>query len=181
MQEINGVMRNAGVAMLQPPGALGNPAVVGLAGFGTTTLLLQFHNIGWMGNIAPIVWLGFIFGGLAQFIAGTFFHWGSPFLFLLPQREKKLPITVNDCVGLLFFRHYAHFFSQCKIFLAFANSCATFQNCSVEQKWYWSAVESRKICSAQKILWVPKIFWRLALRTCAQHSGGECAKNNSLL
>lgn len=27
---------------------MGNPAVVGLAGFGLTTILLQFHNIGLM-------------------------------------------------------------------------------------------------------------------------------------
>ncbi len=47
----------------------GNPAVVGLAGFGLTTLLLQFHNLGWCG-IGPIVALGLIFGGLAQLIAG---------------------------------------------------------------------------------------------------------------
>jgi len=46
-----------------------NPAVVGLAGFGLTTLLLQFHNIGLIG-LGPIVAMGFIFGGLAQFIAG---------------------------------------------------------------------------------------------------------------
>ena len=48
---------------------LGNPAVVGLAGFGLTTLLLQFHNLGIMG-LGPIVAMGFIFGGLAQMIAG---------------------------------------------------------------------------------------------------------------
>jgi len=47
----------------------GNPAVVGLAGFGMTTLLLQFHNVGWSG-IGPVIWLGLIFGGLAQMIAG---------------------------------------------------------------------------------------------------------------
>ncbi len=46
-----------------------NPAVVGLAGFGLTTLLLQFHNIGLMG-LGPVVAMGFIFGGLAQMIAG---------------------------------------------------------------------------------------------------------------
>ena len=50
-------------------GKLGNPAVVGLAGFGLTTLLLQFHNIGLIG-LGPVVAMGFIFGGLAQFIAG---------------------------------------------------------------------------------------------------------------
>lgn len=48
---------------------LGNPAVVGLAGFGLTTLVLQFHNVGWM-ELGPVVWLGLIFGGLAQMIAG---------------------------------------------------------------------------------------------------------------
>lgn len=48
---------------------LGNPAVVGLAGFGLTTLLLQLHNLGLVG-FGPVLWLGFIFGGLAQFIAG---------------------------------------------------------------------------------------------------------------
>lgn len=47
----------------------GNPAVVGLAGFGLTTLVLQFHNVGWMG-IGLVVWLGLIFGGLAQMVAG---------------------------------------------------------------------------------------------------------------
>ncbi|WP_066628354.1 acetate uptake transporter [Labilibacter marinus] len=47
----------------------GNPAVVGLAGFGLTTLLLQFHNLGWMG-IGPVLAMGIIFGGLAQMIAG---------------------------------------------------------------------------------------------------------------
>jgi len=48
---------------------LGNPAVVGLAGFGLTTLLLQFHNIGIIG-LGPVVAMGFMFGGLAQLIAG---------------------------------------------------------------------------------------------------------------
>ncbi len=47
----------------------GNPAVVGLAGFGLTTLILQFHNLGLCG-VGPIVALGLIFGGLAQLIAG---------------------------------------------------------------------------------------------------------------
>lgn len=47
----------------------GNPAVVGLAGFGLTTLMLQFHNVGWAG-IGPVVWLGLVFGGAAQLVAG---------------------------------------------------------------------------------------------------------------
>lgn len=48
---------------------LGNPAVVGLAGFGLTTLLLQLHNLELVG-LGPIVAMGFIFGGGAQLIAG---------------------------------------------------------------------------------------------------------------
>ena len=48
---------------------IGNPAVVGLAGFGLTTLILQFHNVGWAG-VGPVVWLALVFGGGAQLIAG---------------------------------------------------------------------------------------------------------------
>jgi hypothetical protein len=47
----------------------GNPAVVGLAGFSITTLVLQFHNVGWCG-LGPVIVLGLIFGGMAQLIAG---------------------------------------------------------------------------------------------------------------
>ncbi len=48
---------------------LGNPAVVGLAGFGVTTLLLQFHNLGLAGT-GVVFCAALIFGGLAQMIAG---------------------------------------------------------------------------------------------------------------
>ena len=48
---------------------IANPAVVGLAGFGLTTLLLQIHNLGFLG-LGPVVAMGFIFGGLAQMLAG---------------------------------------------------------------------------------------------------------------
>lgn len=48
---------------------LANPAVVGLAGFGLTTLILQLHNLGLVG-LGPVVWLGLVFGGLAQLAAG---------------------------------------------------------------------------------------------------------------
>jgi hypothetical protein len=49
--------------------SLGNPAVVGLAGFGTTTLLLQFHNLGWCGT-GVVFCCAMAFGGLAQLLAG---------------------------------------------------------------------------------------------------------------
>jgi succinate-acetate transporter protein len=48
---------------------LGNPAVVGLAGFGTTTLLLQFHNLGWCGT-GIVFCTALMLGGGAQLIAG---------------------------------------------------------------------------------------------------------------
>jgi uncharacterized protein len=48
---------------------LANPAAVGLGAFASTTLLLQFHNLGWCGS-GVVMWLAFFFGGLAQFIAG---------------------------------------------------------------------------------------------------------------
>jgi uncharacterized protein len=48
---------------------LGNPAVVGLAGFGLTTLLLQIHNLGYC-STGPVLAMGIMFGGLAQMIAG---------------------------------------------------------------------------------------------------------------
>lgn len=48
---------------------MGNPAVVGLAGFGLTTMVLQFHNVGWMG-VGPVLALAIAFGGGAQLIAG---------------------------------------------------------------------------------------------------------------
>jgi hypothetical protein len=48
---------------------LGNPAVAGLGGFGLATMVLQFHNVGWMG-LGPVIWIGLIFGGLAQMVAG---------------------------------------------------------------------------------------------------------------
>jgi uncharacterized protein len=46
-----------------------SPAVVGLAGFGLTTLLLQFHNLGLCG-IGPVLSMALVFGGMAQLIAG---------------------------------------------------------------------------------------------------------------
>ncbi len=48
---------------------LANPAVVGLAGFGTTTLLLQIHNFGLCGT-GVIFCCALFFGGTAQLIAG---------------------------------------------------------------------------------------------------------------
>ncbi len=47
----------------------GNPGVVGLAGFGLITLLLQFHNLGWCGS-GVVFCAALMFGGAAQLVAG---------------------------------------------------------------------------------------------------------------
>jgi hypothetical protein len=47
----------------------GNPAVVGLAGFGLSTLVLQFHHLELCG-LGPVLALGMVFGGIAQMAAG---------------------------------------------------------------------------------------------------------------
>ena len=49
--------------------SLANPAVVGLGGFGTTTLLLQFHNFGLCGS-GVVFCAAMAFGGLTQLMAG---------------------------------------------------------------------------------------------------------------
>ncbi len=59
----------------------GNPAVVGLGGFGMTTLILQFHNLGLVG-LGPVIWIGLLFGGGAQLVAGMLeFKTGNNFGF----------------------------------------------------------------------------------------------------
>ncbi len=48
----------------------GNPAPLGLMGFGMTTVLLNFHNAGFFPLDSSILAMGIFYGGLAQVIAG---------------------------------------------------------------------------------------------------------------
>ena len=48
----------------------GNPAPLGLLGFGMTTVLLNFHNAGFFELNTMILAMGIFYGGLAQIIAG---------------------------------------------------------------------------------------------------------------
>ena len=48
----------------------GNPATLGLLGFGMTTVLLNFHNAGLFGMSSMILGMGIFVGGIAQVIAG---------------------------------------------------------------------------------------------------------------
>src|SRR5213075_1306483 len=48
----------------------GNPAPLGLLGFGMTTVLLNFHNAGFYELNAMILAMGICYGGIAQVLAG---------------------------------------------------------------------------------------------------------------
>ena len=52
------------------PKFLANPAPLGLAGFGMTTVLLNIHNAGFYDLGSTILAMGIFYGGLAQIIAG---------------------------------------------------------------------------------------------------------------
>src|SRR5256714_207595 len=49
----------------------GNPAPLGLLGFGLTTVLLNLHNAGFFELNTMILAMGVCYGGIAQIIAGT--------------------------------------------------------------------------------------------------------------
>jgi uncharacterized protein len=49
---------------------IANPAPLGLCAFGTTTVLLNFHNAGFFEMNSMILAMGIFYGGLAQVIAG---------------------------------------------------------------------------------------------------------------
>src|SRR4030095_3208696 len=48
----------------------GNPAPLGLLGFGMTTVLLNLHNAGFYELNSMILAMGICYGGVAQIIAG---------------------------------------------------------------------------------------------------------------
>src|SRR6185503_6162989 len=48
----------------------GNPAPLGLLGFGLTTVLLNLHNAGYYEMNSMILAMGLCYGGVAQIIAG---------------------------------------------------------------------------------------------------------------
>jgi succinate-acetate transporter protein len=69
-----------------PASSIGDPAPLGLAGFGLTTLILSVVNAGWFGNasIVPLTGstlsMAVAFGGLGQFVAGLWaFRRGNTF------------------------------------------------------------------------------------------------------
>src|SRR5881392_1138875 len=57
-------------SVMQVKDTTGNPAPLGLLGFGMTTVLLNFHNAGFFELNAMILAMGICYGGIAQVIAG---------------------------------------------------------------------------------------------------------------
>jgi len=53
------------------PDRTGNPAPLGLLGFGMTTVLLNLHNAGFFPLDSMILAMGIFYGGLAQVVAGV--------------------------------------------------------------------------------------------------------------
>ena len=61
-------MNEAATTQIKDP--TGNPAPLGLLGFGMTTVLLNLHNAGFFELNSMILAMGICYGGLAQVIAG---------------------------------------------------------------------------------------------------------------
>jgi uncharacterized protein len=57
--------------MMSNESATGNPAPLGLMGFGMTTVLLNLHNAGLYPLNSMILGMGIFYGGIAQVIAGV--------------------------------------------------------------------------------------------------------------
>ncbi len=79
-------MAQAEMGPVTAPVTIGDPAPLGLAGFGLTTLILSIVNAGWFGSAAIVTLTGTTlsmaaaYGGLAQFVAGLWaFRRGNTF------------------------------------------------------------------------------------------------------
>src|SRR5437660_12602265 len=57
-------------SIMQIKDSTGNPAPLGLLGFGLTTVLLNLHNAGFYEMNSMILAMGLCYGGVAQVIAG---------------------------------------------------------------------------------------------------------------
>ena len=85
----------------------GNPAPLGLLGFGLTTILLNVHNAGFYPLTSMILGMGIFVGGLAQVIAGV--------------QEWK----VNNTFGATAFTMYGFFWLSFAALKLLPPSCVT--------------------------------------------------------
>jgi succinate-acetate transporter protein len=97
----------------------GNPAPLGLLGFGMTTVLLNLHNAGFFELNSMILAMGICYGGAAQIIAGImewkkgntfattafisygFFWWSLVALILLPKTNWVAPAEAGAMIAYL--------------------------------------------------------------------------------
>ena len=115
-------------------GKIANPAVVGLAGFGLTTFLLQIHNLGFM-EIGPVLWTGLLYGGLAQMIAGF--------------QEQK---TGNSFGYSAFVSYGAFWIALCLIFIG--NHFGIYESSATDIGWFllgWGLYTGLMVLSAIRI------------------------------
>lgn len=57
--------------MAKEEGLWGNPAALGLAGFGLTTTALSLHNLGLLSTAGLTLAYGYMYGGMAQVVSGV--------------------------------------------------------------------------------------------------------------
>jgi succinate-acetate transporter protein len=100
--------------LTQTKDTTGNPAPLGLLGFGMTTVLLNLHNAGYYELNSMILAMGICYGGIAQVIAGimewkkgntfattAFISYGFFWLSLVALVGlPKLGFTVTDDAGM---------------------------------------------------------------------------------
>ncbi|HEV7621827.1 MAG TPA: acetate uptake transporter [Flavisolibacter sp.] len=98
----------------------GNPAPLGLLGFGMTTTLLNLHNAGFYELNSMIIGMGIFMGGIAQLIAGV-------------QEWKK-----NNTFGATAFTAYGAFWLSLVALwlLPKTNSGAAFKSSETAVAWY---------------------------------------------
>src|SRR3989339_232337 len=97
-------------------GKLGNPAPLGLMGFGMTTVLLNIHNAGFFPINTVILAMGIFYGGIAQILAGilefkkgntfgltAFTSYGCFWLTLVFILLKEQPATSPIFMGIYLF------------------------------------------------------------------------------
>ncbi|MEP6616743.1 MAG: acetate uptake transporter [Ginsengibacter sp.] len=100
--------------------ATGNPAPLGLLGFGMTTVLLNLHNAGLYELNSMIIGMGIFMGGLAQMIAGV-------------QEWKK-----NNTFGATAFTAYGGFWLSLVVLWVFPKTLAgsTYKSSETAIAWY---------------------------------------------
>ncbi len=119
MGDLNVSKSVGGDSIMKIKDTTGNPAPLGLLGFGMTTVLLNLHNAGFFELSTMILAMGLCYGGLAQIIAGimewkknnTFgtvaftsyglFWWSLVALILMPDKGLGVKASTHSMIAYL--------------------------------------------------------------------------------